>query len=195
MMHRSLPFTLLLLAASLGAQAPQTPGYSPAAARAERDLETSAIARPDTASARRHSRELSKESHIAGTPAQANTRDYVINQMKSWGLKTEVRSYDVWMPHTTEIKLWRVAPDTVSLNLAEGAMPGDSTSGPAPCTQGTLRYAASEVADCREFDSSARVRMSSISAARWNSRFAGIDFHRILPHMRCPNACEFPPSQ
>ena len=51
--------------------------------------------------------------------------------MKSWGLQTEVRSYDVWMPHTTEIKLWRVAPDTLSLDLAEGAVAGDSTSGPA----------------------------------------------------------------
>ena len=51
--------------------------------------------------------------------------------MKSWGLQTEVRSYDVWMPHTTEIKLWRVSPDTLSLDLAEGAVAGDSTSGPA----------------------------------------------------------------
>jgi N-acetylated-alpha-linked acidic dipeptidase len=88
MMHRTLSVSLLLAAASLGAQAPQTPGYSPASARTERDLETSATARPDTASARRHSHELSKESHIAGTPAQEHTRDYVINAMKSWGLKT-----------------------------------------------------------------------------------------------------------
>ena len=131
MMRRTFPLALLLSAASLGAQAPVTIGYSPAAARTERDLEASVTARPDTGSARHHSRELSKESHIAGTPAQAHTRDYVINAMKSWGLQTEVRSYDVWMPHTTEIKLWRVSPDTLSLELAEGAMPGDSTSGPA----------------------------------------------------------------
>jgi N-acetylated-alpha-linked acidic dipeptidase len=131
MMHRTLSAVFLLLAAPLGAQTPATPGYSPAAARTERDLETSVTARPDSASARRHSRELSKESHIAGTPAQEHTRDYVINAMKSWGMQTEVRSYDVWMPHTTEIKLWRVSPDTVSLDLAEGPVAGDSTSGPA----------------------------------------------------------------
>ena len=46
-----------------------------------------------------HSRFLSSQPHMAGTPAQARTRDYVINQMKSWGLETEVRSYSVWMPH------------------------------------------------------------------------------------------------
>src|ERR1700712_967221 len=110
MMRRLLSAPLLLLAASLGAQAPATVGYSPKAARTERDLETSVTARPDTGSARHHSRELSKESHIAGTPAQEHTRDYVINAMKSWGMLTEVRAYDVWMPHTTEIKLWRAAP-------------------------------------------------------------------------------------
>jgi N-acetylated-alpha-linked acidic dipeptidase len=131
MMHRTLSAVFLLLAAPLGAQTPATPGYSPAAARAERDLETSVTARPDSTSARRHSHELSKESHIAGTPAQEHTRDYVINAMKSWGMQTEVRSYDVWMPHTTEIKLWRVSPDTLSLDLAEGSVAGDSTSGPA----------------------------------------------------------------
>ncbi len=131
MMQRTLPALLLLVAGSIAAQAPTTPGYSPAAARVERDLETSVTARPDTASARHHSHELSKETHIAGTPAQEHTRDYVINAMKSWGLQTEVRAYDVWMPHTTEIKLWRVAPDTLSLDLAEGSMPGDSTSGSA----------------------------------------------------------------
>ena len=70
MMRRTFPIALLLSAASLGAQTPATPGYSPAAARTERDLETSVTARPDTGSARHHSHELSKESHIAGTPAQ-----------------------------------------------------------------------------------------------------------------------------
>lgn len=136
MMRRTMcvSLSLTLAAASLGAQTTQassTPGYSPAAARTERALETTVTARPDSASARHHSRELSKESHIAGTPAQERTRDYVVNAMKSWGLQTEVRSYDVWMPHTTEIKLWRIAPDTLSLDLAEGAVAGDSTSGPA----------------------------------------------------------------
>src|SRR5450432_1865076 len=94
MMRRTIPVVSLLLSASLGAQTPSTPGYSPAAARTERDLETTVTARPDSGSARKHSHELSKESHIAGTPAQEHTRDYVINAMKSWELQTEVRSYD-----------------------------------------------------------------------------------------------------
>jgi N-acetylated-alpha-linked acidic dipeptidase len=65
---------------------------------------------------------------MAGTPAQARTRDYVISQMKSWGLETEVRSYKVWMPHPLSTRVWRITPDPIELNLEEGPIPEDSTS-------------------------------------------------------------------
>ena len=94
-------------------------GYSPASAAREREAEADAIRRPDPARAAAHSRALSQETHVAGTAAQARTRDYVIAQMKAWGLETEVRTYDIWMPHATEVRVWRVAPDTARLNLGE----------------------------------------------------------------------------
>jgi N-acetylated-alpha-linked acidic dipeptidase len=121
---------LLCSSAILCAQEPQAalPGYSPQAARHERALEQATIQRPDTGRARLLSRTLSSDVHIAGTPAQARTRDIVVNDMKQWGLPTEVRTYDVWMPHTTTVQAWRVAPDTLALNLAEGVVPEDTTS-------------------------------------------------------------------
>ena len=76
-------------------------GYTAANAAREREVEASAIKRPSPTDASVHSKELSKETHVAGTPAQARTRDYVIAQMKKWGIDTEVRTYDVWMPHPT----------------------------------------------------------------------------------------------
>lgn len=121
---------LLCSSAILCAQEPQAalPGYSPQAARQERALEQATMQRPDTGRARLLSRTLSSDVHIAGTPAQARTRDIVVNDMKQWGLPTEVRTYDVWMPHTTTVQAWRVAPDTLALNLAEGVVPEDTTS-------------------------------------------------------------------
>src|SRR5258708_12616291 len=86
------------------------PGYSPAGSAAERVLEAEAIARPDAARARAHSRELSKETHVAGTPAQQRTRDYVIAQMKAMGLETDVRQYDLFIPHATAVAVLRVGP-------------------------------------------------------------------------------------
>lgn len=128
----SLPVVLTLCAA-LPLAAQQTagasmPGYSASAAAAERVLESDAIARPDPARARAHSRTLSAETHVSGTPAQERTRDYVIAQMKAMGLETEVRRYDVFMPHPTSVRVWRMAPAMTELTLAEPAVKGDPTS-------------------------------------------------------------------
>jgi N-acetylated-alpha-linked acidic dipeptidase len=71
---------------------------------------------------------LSARSHIAGTPAQAITRDYVLDRMREWGLETETREYQVWLPHSTEARVWRTSPDTLELVLAEGPIPGDSVT-------------------------------------------------------------------
>ncbi len=118
---------LCLPAAPLAAQ--QLPGYSPAASARERALEADAISRPDTADARKHSLALGSTVHVAGTPAQARTRDYVIGQMKSWGLPTRVRTYSVFLPHATSVHVWRVRPDPEELSLREPAVTGDSFSG------------------------------------------------------------------
>ncbi|MEO5816558.1 MAG: M20/M25/M40 family metallo-hydrolase [Gemmatimonadaceae bacterium] len=111
-----------------GAQQGSTPGYTPANATAERAVEAQAIARPDAARARAHSKILSAETHVAGTPAQARTRDYVIAQMKAMGLETEVRQYDVFIPHPTAVQVWRVSPRPKALSLAEPPVAGDPSS-------------------------------------------------------------------
>jgi N-acetylated-alpha-linked acidic dipeptidase len=128
MLTSSIVAALLGSAGLLWAQQVALPGYSPSAAERERALEERVIRIPDSASARAFSRILSREVHIAGTPAQARTRDTVIAAMRRWGLETAVREYEVWMPHTTVVQAWRVAPDTLALPLAEGPVPVDTTS-------------------------------------------------------------------
>jgi N-acetylated-alpha-linked acidic dipeptidase len=127
---RFLLAVLLFVAPAIGAQQNTTllPGFTAAAAGAERMLEADAIARPDAARAREHSRVLSARTHVAGTPEQERTRDYVIAQMKAMGLETEVRRYDVFMPHPTAVQLWRVAPDAKELTLPEPPVAGDPES-------------------------------------------------------------------
>ncbi|MDB4906983.1 MAG: peptidase [Gemmatimonadetes bacterium] len=124
---RSLPLAATLSATTLGAQQVMA-GYTPAAAQRQKDLEVRAIAVPTPERSSAHSRTLSKEAHVAGTPAQARTRDYVIAQMKSWGMETEVRSYDVFLPHPTAVHVWRLSPSPRELPLAEPAVPGDPSS-------------------------------------------------------------------
>ena len=124
-------FPIAALGIGIGAiaqnQSPM-PGYGAASASAQRKVEADAMAVPSPTSAAELARTLSREPHMAGTPAQARTRDYVIDRMRAWGLQTEVRAYDVWMPHPTSVKVWRVSPNARELSLVEGPVPGDSTS-------------------------------------------------------------------
>jgi N-acetylated-alpha-linked acidic dipeptidase len=122
-----VPAALLASATLLHAQQAM-PGYSADAAARERRVEAAAIAATSPERASAHSRALSAEAHVAGTPAQARTRDYVIDQMRRMGLATEVRHYRVYLPHATSVHLWRIAPEPRELPLAEPAVSGDSTS-------------------------------------------------------------------
>jgi len=120
----SSALALATQASLVAAQRPM-PGYSPGAADTQRRLEQEAIQGPQATRARTHSAALSQEPHIAGTPAQKRTADYVIAQMKAMGLQTEMRSYDVYLPHATGVKITRMGRDTVSLDVQEPGIPGD----------------------------------------------------------------------
>jgi N-acetylated-alpha-linked acidic dipeptidase len=116
------------IAQSAGAAPLAMPGFAAQNAAAQRALENDVLRRPSADAARAHSAVLSAEAHVAGTPAQVRTRDYVLEQMRAMGLQTEVRSYSVFMPHVTSVRLWRVAPGEKELPLGEPAVTGDSTS-------------------------------------------------------------------
>jgi N-acetylated-alpha-linked acidic dipeptidase len=120
-------FLLALISAQASSQQPM-PGYTPANAARQRELESAAIKRPLASEASTFSRDLSKETHVAGTAAQGRTRDYVIAQMKKWGIETEVRSYDIWMPHPVAVTAGRVSPSPKAFNLAEPPVASDPTS-------------------------------------------------------------------
>jgi N-acetylated-alpha-linked acidic dipeptidase len=184
---------LLALSLPLGAQT--TPGYSQQAAVAERAAEADAIARPSPSSASAHSRFLSLQPHMAGTPAQARTRDYVINQMKSWGLETEVRSYRVWMPHPVSTRVWRIVPNPVELDLKEGVVPEDTTSSAYPQVMAFNGYGAAGdvrgdvvyvnyglIEDYAQLDSMGVSIKGKIAVARYGRSYRGIKAREAEKH-------------
>ncbi len=170
------------------------PGYTARGAADERRVEREAIARPDAARAREHSRALSVEAHVAGTPAQARTRDYVIAQMKAMGLETEVRRYDVFIPHPTAVQLWRVAPRPKELHLAEPAVAGDPTSGRAQyltvnghsgtgdVTADILYVNYGLIEDYARLDSLGISVRGRIAVARYGKSFRGIKAREAEKH-------------
>ncbi len=131
----SRPFRALVSGAALllalphvgDAQAPLT-GFSAQSSAAQRELERRAITLPSPDSARRIARLLSREPHIAGTPAQERTRDVVNAELRTLGLRVETRSYRVYLPHATGVQVWRTAPQPMELNVNEPVIAADSVS-------------------------------------------------------------------
>jgi N-acetylated-alpha-linked acidic dipeptidase len=190
---RSALFLLGALPASLLAQQTMV-GYTAANAARQRDLEANAIQRPSPAIASAHSRELSKETHVAGTPAQARTRDYVIAQMKKWGMETEVRTYDVWMPHPTSVKASRVSPAPKEFVLSEPPVAGDPTSrlaqyptvngysGEGDVTADVVYVNYGLIEDYAQLDSMGISVKGKIAVARYGRSFRGIKAREAEKH-------------
>jgi len=191
----SLAALLSVLPAALAAQqSPTLTGYTPANAARERDVESRAIARPSPEIASRLSKDLSKETHVAGTPAQARTRDYVISEMKKMGIETEVRAYDVWMPHPVSVHAARVSPNPRELRLPEPPVPGDPTSalpqyptvngysGEGDVTADVVYVNYGLIEDYAQLDSLGISVKGKIAIARYGRSFRGIKAREAEKH-------------
>lgn len=186
--YLAIPAAFVFAPAMLTAQGVVKPliGYSPATSAEQRRIEEIAMGGPQGTRAREHSRALSKEPHVAGTPAQTRTRDYVIEQMKAMGIETESRGYDVWLPHATGVKVWRMGRDTAELNLVEPAIKGDPVTEltPYPTVNGSSAAGVAEgqivfvnfglIEDYATLDSLGVSVKGKVVIARYGRSFRGI---------------------
>ena len=194
MIKRLLVSLSLALVLPLRAQT-ALPGYSPQSSAAERATEIDVVSKVSPTKASEHSRFLSLQPHMSGTPAQARTRDYVISQMKSWGLETEVRSYKVWMPHPVSTRVWRISPDPIELNLQEGPIAEDTTSVAFPQVMAFNGYGAAGdvrgdvvyvnyglIEDYAQLDSMGVSVKGKIAIARYGRSYRGIKAREAEKH-------------
>ena len=186
---------IVALSIAIPLRAQTLPGYTAQSSARERAAEADVVTRPAAANAAAHSRFLSQQPHMAGTAAQARTRDYVIAQMKSWGLETEVRSYRVWMPHPLSTRVWRVSPDPIELNLKEGPIAGDTTSVAYPQVIAFNGYGAAGdvsgdvvyvnyglIEDYAQLDSMGVSVKGKIAIARYGRSYRGIKAREAEKH-------------
>ena len=71
---------------------------------------------PDPARAEEHLRILTAEPHVAGSPEDRKTAEYVAQKFKEAGLQTEIVEYKVWMNRPAEISVSVTAPPNVKMN-------------------------------------------------------------------------------
>lgn len=100
-----------LIASIVSAQAP-----TQHSARDAKALEQQFLAVPDPKRAEEYMRVLTSEPHIAGTPEDKKTADYVAGLFRSWGLETEVVPYRVWMNYPVEVSIDMTAPAGVTMH-------------------------------------------------------------------------------
>jgi N-acetylated-alpha-linked acidic dipeptidase len=111
--RRPLSFLILLVATALVASdAPEEPlrGFTPARSRAQRALEEKFLAVPDPARAEAHHKTLTAEPHVAGSPADRRTAEYVLEQFRRYGLEAEIEEFHVLLSEPREIKLELLEP-------------------------------------------------------------------------------------
>jgi N-acetylated-alpha-linked acidic dipeptidase len=85
-------------------------------AAAENGAEARFLAVPDPKLAEAHLRTLTQAPHMAGTPEDKATADYVAEKFRASGLETEVVEYKVWMNYPLEISVDITAPAGVEMH-------------------------------------------------------------------------------
>ena len=166
---RPVLVTLLVLAVG--------PSARPAVAQT---FEQRLLAVPDTASVRQMSRDLSAVPHMAGTPAQATTRDYVLDKMKSWGVDAWSKEYTVYIPQPDTVAAWIITGKTTTrLNLAEPGTgpqipPFNGYTGNGNVTADVVYVNYGLIEDYKTLDSLGVSVSGKIVLARYGRSFRGI---------------------
>ena len=110
-----LVFALLVLAAP--AAAGPISGFRPAEADSERVREArcAQMLRPD--SLERNLRVLTEEPHVAGTPGDRATAEYVLAKFKSYGWDARIEAVPVYLNYPTKSVLELIEPRREALSL------------------------------------------------------------------------------
>src|SRR5437773_11453929 len=104
-------------------------GFSAKTSDIQRQFEEQFCSVPQPATAREELRRLTSEAHIAGSPEDYATAVYVRDQMRSFGLNSELREYQVLLPYPrTPSVVELIAPRRERLQVREDVVPEDPSS-------------------------------------------------------------------
>jgi N-acetylated-alpha-linked acidic dipeptidase len=99
-----------------GAQEPSTAIFGFRDAAAESAQESKFLAVPDPKLAEQHLRILTQAPHVAGSPEDKATADYVAQKFREAGLDSEIVEYRVWINYPAEISVDVTAPADVHMH-------------------------------------------------------------------------------
>ncbi len=104
-------------------------GFSEANAAMQRDIEKQFRAVPKPENLREYMRVIAAEPHHAGSPGSRKVADYVLSQLKSFGLDARIEEFEALMPYPTERSLELIVPERYVAELKEPTVAEDPDSG------------------------------------------------------------------
>lgn len=122
----------------------QPRGFSASAATRQADLEKQFLSYPSRERFKNHLVNLTKEPHVAGTPANERVRDYLADVMRKAGMQVDIYPYDLYLPvGPGEVKAEIVRPKRVALNNMENVYAEDRFSAHPDLGPGWNAYSGS----------------------------------------------------
>jgi N-acetylated-alpha-linked acidic dipeptidase len=122
LVHTTAVFSLILISCFSAVVARNSAAPAPATifgfrdSAAENAAEGRFLAVPDPKRAEEHLRTLTRVPHMAGTPEDKETAEYVAKKFREAGLETEVVEYKVWMNYPEEISVDLIAPPGITMH-------------------------------------------------------------------------------
>src|SRR3954453_18439448 len=124
--------TAVLIAITLALQAADTPtalrGYSQQAAATEIQWEKKFREIPRQDRLRENMVRLSAHPHHVGSPYDKDNAEWILAQLKSWGLDARMEVFDTLFPTPLERSLEMIEPVRYKAKLEEPALAEDATS-------------------------------------------------------------------
>jgi len=124
--------TAVLIVSTFALQAADTTlalrGYSESGSISEIQWEKKFRSIPQQDRLRENMRRLSARPHHVGSPYDKNNAEWILAQLKSWGLDSKIEVFDTLFPTPLERSLELVEPVRYKAKLEEPALPEDPTS-------------------------------------------------------------------
>jgi N-acetylated-alpha-linked acidic dipeptidase len=103
-------------------------GFDPASQKTETDWEQQARAIPDAARVRTFIEKLSNQPHLAGTPQSKETAEYILAQLREYGLDAHIEQYEALLPTPKSRSLEMTEPTSFKAKLEEPPIAVDKNS-------------------------------------------------------------------
>ena len=122
-------------------------GFAPASRESYLQAEAKALAVPQPDQARSWLRTLTEEPHVAGTPADRRTAEFVRDKLREWGWEADLAEYEVLLNYPSSVSL-RYDHKT-ALPLMEARHDADKDSADSAAFPAFHGYGASGLADAQ----------------------------------------------